>query len=260
MLVSHMFGASFVEAAITALALAYMQKSYPEILLRRESRTADVDAEARSVNPWVPVLGFTGAALAIVFVAGLIKGSGDITQWAGLDWTTVDWGDAGLTALVSAIVTVVALPIIFVALRPYRAFRAPAMIFVAILAWVPIGLIAPGGAFGEDTSATAAEVSAAVAARDAGDPSLFAALPDVNQECACVPNNINDVGFSGDTVLAGYQPPWVNETDAAWKQNVGYQFAGFAGIAVLFVLGFGAYKAARWLVPSAPPDWRTAQE
>ena len=51
-------------------------------------------------------LGFVAVAGAIMFVAGLIKGSGHIDQWAGLDWTTVNWGDAGQTVLVSAIVFV----------------------------------------------------------------------------------------------------------------------------------------------------------
>ena len=77
------------------------------------------------------------------------------------------------------------------------------MIFVGLMIWVPIGLIAPGGAFGEDVSATPEEVSAALAARDAGDSSLFEALPDVNQECECVPSKINDVTFADHTPLAG---------------------------------------------------------
>ena len=34
MLLSHMAGASFVEAAITALAVGYLQRTFPEILLR----------------------------------------------------------------------------------------------------------------------------------------------------------------------------------------------------------------------------------
>ena len=61
----------------------------------------------------------------------------------------------------------------------------------------------------------------------------------MNKECSCVPNKINDVGFAGNTLLTGYQPPWVNDNDPAWKQNVGYQIAGLAGIGMLAVLGFG---------------------
>jgi hypothetical protein len=256
MLVAHMFGASFVEAAITALALAYMQKSYPEILTRREKRADGREREGRAVNPWIPVLGVGAAAFVTVFVAGLIKGGGELGQWAGLDWTTVNWSDAGKTVLVSAAISAVALPTLFFGLRGAKAWRVPAIVFVSILIWVPIGLIAPGGAFGEDRSAAREEVAAAIAARDAGDATLFAALRDVNKTCACVPNNIDNVGFSGGTLLSGYQPPWVNSSDAPWKQNLGYQFAG---VSALFALAFALYRLGRWLVPSAPPDWRTAE-
>jgi cobalt/nickel transport system permease protein len=254
-----MLGASFVEAAITALGLAYLQKSYPEILLRRQKRRDEAEPVTSSRNPWIPAGALAATAVIVIFVAGLIKGGGSIGEWAGLDWSTVSKGDFAATILVSAVVTAIVLPLLFVALRSARAWRAPIMIFAGILIWVPIGLIAPGGAFAEEQSATPAEVSAAVQAKAQGDSSLFDALPDINQECACVPNNINDVGFSGGTVLAGYQPPWVSASDPAWQQNVGYQFAGFAGMAALALVVFAIYRVARWLVPSAPPDWRTAE-
>jgi cobalt/nickel transport system permease protein len=257
MLVAHMLGASFVEAAVTALGVAYLQRAYPEILLRRRSGTADAEAEARRLNPWIPATGLAILSAVVIFVGGLIKGDG-LGNWGGLDWTSVDKGDVGATILVSAIVSAVVLPILFFALRAARPWRAPVMIFAAILIWVPIGLIAPGGAFGEDETATRSEVTAALQAKAAGDSSLFDALPGVNRQCGCVPNNIGDVTYSQGTVLAGYQPPWVKDTDPAWKQNIGYQVAGLAGIGALIVLGFAALRLARWLVPSAPPDWRTA--
>jgi cobalt/nickel transport system permease protein len=257
MLISHMIGASFVEAAITALALAYLQRTYPEILSRRQSKDPELEREARSLNPWIPA-GLGVAAILAVFVGGLIKGGGDISEWAGLDWRTVDRGDVAGTVLVSLIVSAVVLPLLWFALGSRPVWRTPVLVFAGILIWVPIGLIAPGGAFAEDASATQAEVQAAVDAKNAGDPSLFNALPDVNKECACVPNKIGDVNFANDTVLTGYQPPWVSDNDPAWQQNLGYQVAGFAGIAMLFVVGFLAYRLARWLAPAAPPDWRSA--
>jgi cobalt/nickel transport system permease protein len=259
MLLAHIVGASFVEAAITALAIAYLQKSFPEILLRRQSKTADIEARASSVNPWVPALGFLAVSTVVVFIAGMIKGDGAIDQWAGLDWTTVNWGDAGQTVLVSAIVSAVAIPVLYFALRRANSgVRVAAMLFVALMIWVPIGLIAPGGAFGEDESATEAEVQAALDARAQGDTSLFDALPDVNQQCSCVPNNIANVGYSGNTLLAGYEPPWVSDSDPAWKQNVGYQIAGFSGIGFVAIFGLMLFGVARTLMPTAPPDWRTA--
>jgi cobalt/nickel transport system permease protein len=260
MLVAHVFGASFVEASVTALGLAYLQKSFPEILLRRHERTVAIERQARSLNPLIPVGTLIALAVAVAFVAGLIKGSGHLDQWAGLDWTAVSWNDAGQTVLVSAIVSALVLPILYLLLRNVvgSGVRAVVILVVALMVWAPIGLIAPGGAFGEDKSASPAEVTAALQARAQGDPSLFDALPDVNKECACVPSKIGDVGFAGRTLLAGYEPPWVNHTDPAWKQNVGYQIAGFAGVGMLVLIGLGMWQFARWIMPGAPPDWRSA--
>jgi cobalt/nickel transport system permease protein len=260
MLISHLFGASLVEASVTGLGLAYLQKSFPEILLRRKEKTADIEQQAGSLNPWIPVGAFTAVAAIVALVAGLIKGSGHLDQWAGLDWTTVSWSDAGQTVLVSAIVSAVVLPVLYLLLRNVvgAGVRAVVLLVVALMIWVPIGLITPGGAYGEDESASQEEVTAALAAQAQGDSSLFDALPDVNKECACVPNKISDIGFAGHTILAGYEPPWVNDNDPAWQQNVGYQIAGFAGIGMLVLVGLGMLQFARWLMPGAPPDWRSA--
>ena len=259
MVVAHAFGASFVEAAITAMGIAYLQKSFPEILLKRQSRTPDLEQHANSINPWIPVAALVAVSTVIVFIAGLIKGHGHMDQWAGLDWTTVKWSHAGQTVLVSAIVSGVALPALYFVLRGANSgLRVAVMLFAALMIWVPIGLIAPGGAFGEDQSATQADVRAALDARAQGDTSLFDALPDVNKQCACVPNKIDNVTYSGHTLFAGYQPPWVKSTDPAWKQNVGYQVAGFAGIGFVAMIGLGLLALARMLMPTAPPDWRAA--
>jgi cobalt/nickel transport system permease protein len=262
MLVAHVFGASFVEACVTALGLAYLQKSFPEIVLRRESKTTSAEQQGRALNPWIPVGGFTAVAAVVAFTAGMVKGDGHIDQWAGLDWTTVSWSDAGQTVLVSVIVSMLVLPVLYFLLRNVvgAGARAVLMVIVALLIWVPVGLIAPGGAFGEDASASQAEVTAALEARAQGNSSLFDALPDVNKECECVPTNINDVGFAGKTFLADYQPPWVSDTDPAWQQNIGYQIAGFTGVGLLVIIGLGLWQSARWLLPAPAPDWRNAQE
>jgi cobalt/nickel transport system permease protein len=260
MLVAHMAGASFVEAAITALSLAYIQSSFPEILTRGRPTEEAVAAPARAINPWVPVGAFIAAAAAVVFVAGLIAGHGHMDRWADLNWNTVDWGDAGQTVLVSAIVSVLVLPAIYFIVRGFTGpgLRAILLVFAGLIIWAPIGLITPGGAFGEDASATQEEVDAALAAKAQGDSSLFDALPDVNQECSCVPTNINDITYADKALLTGYEPPWVDENDPAWQQNLGYQVAAIAGFVMLGALGFGLYQFGRWLSPQAPPDWRTA--
>ncbi len=266
MLVAHMLGASFVEAAVTALGLAYLQKTYPELLGRGRGRTSDQEmveetvVPVRAGNPWVPVLAVVAVAAAIVVIAGLIKSHGDLQTWAGITWSDVDWAAAGGTVLVSVLVSAVVLPLLYLGLRRAPGLRTVAMLFVALIIWAPIGLIAPGGAFAEDASATREEVTAALQALQAGDASKFDALPDVNKECRCVPNNINDVGFAGKTLFSGYQPPWVNvDSDPAWKQNLGYQAAGFIGMALLGGIAFGLWKGARWLAPADPADWRRAE-
>lgn len=258
MLVSHVFGASFVEAAVTALGVAYLQKSFPELLPGGREQIGEAVQSVRRINSWIVAGGLTGAALPILFLAGLAKGSWNLSQWAGLDWASVSWKDAGQTVLVSALVSAIVLPLLIVVLRGRPGLRAVVTVFVALMIWAPVGLIAPAGAFAEDASVTQEELDAALQARAQGDPSLFDALPDVNKECECVPTHMNDVTFAGSTVLAGYEPPWVKSTDPAWKQNLGYQVAGFAGIVVLAAIGFGLFQFARWLVPEAPPDWRTA--
>jgi cobalt/nickel transport system permease protein len=260
MLVAHIFGASFVEASVTALGLAYLQKASPDILLRRQEKKADTEQQARTLSPWIPAGLFVAGAAIVTFVAGLIAGGGHLDRWAGLDWTTVSWSDAGQTVLVSLFVSLLVLPVLYFLLRNVvgAGVRAVVIIVVALMIWAPIGLIAPGGAFGEDESATQAEVSAALQARAQGDSSLFDALPDVNKECACVPNKISDIGFAGHTFFAAYEPPWVNDNDPAWQQNVGYQVAGLVGVGMLVLIGLGMWQFARWLMPGAPPDWRSA--
>ncbi len=256
MLISHLFGASFVEAAVTALGVAYLQKSYPEILLHGRQDTA-TEAETR-VNPWVPAVGLVATAILVVFVAGLIKG-GSLAHWGGGDWTAVSLTDVVATLVVSAIISAVVLPVLFFVLRPVHGWRGPLMIFAGLVIWAPIGLVSPGTAFGEEQSATQGQVTAALQAKASGDSTLFDALPAVNRACGCVPTNINSVSYSGHALLSGYEPPWVKSTDALWRQNIGYQVAGLTGIALLGLVLFGAYRAARWLVPSGPPDWRTAE-
>ena len=71
----HMVGASFVEAAITALGVAYLQKSFPEILSAGQ-RADEQDAAGRArLNPWIPAGAFVGALRrCVVFIAGSDQG------------------------------------------------------------------------------------------------------------------------------------------------------------------------------------------
>ena len=214
----------------------------------------------QAINPWIPLGIFVGASAFVMFVAGLIKGDGDIDQWAGLDWTTVDWGDAGQTVLVSAIVFVVVMPLLYLALRPAnRGLRVAVMLFIGLMIWVPIGLIAPGGAFGEDQSATQEEVTAALEARASRrlQPVRCAPRrePGVRVRAQQHPATSHSPAIRGSPVTSRAGS---SEDDPAWKQNVGYQIAGLAGIAILGLIGLATFATARAVMPEAPPDWRTA--
>lgn len=257
MLLSHVFGASFVEAAVTALGIAYLQKSYPDILLRGRADAVD-EAKPSRVNPLIPAAALAIVAAIAIFVAGLIKG-GSLSHWAGGDWAAVSAGAVAATLLVSVAISLLVLPVLFFFLRPVGSLRGPLLIFATLLIWVPIGLVAPGTAFGEEQSATQAQVTAALEARANGNSTLFDALPAVNRACSCVPTNISNVGYSGKALLSGYEPPWVKRTDPLWQQNIGYQVAGLAGMAILGLVILAGYRGARWLVPAGPPDWRSAE-
>lgn len=258
MLVAHVFGASFVEAAVTALGLAYLQRSYPELLLRGKPIPTETDIRTRRVSPWLVAGALAAATAVVVFIAGLVTG-GSIDAWGGLDWTGINWRDVALTVAVSALISAVALPAVTFSLAHRKAWRGPALIFSAIVIWAPMGLIAPAGAFGEDQSASQADVRAALEARARGDAALYDALPAVNRECDCVPARMSS-GGSKTTLFSGYEPPWVSANDPAWKQNLGYQAAALLGFVLLGGALFAAYRAGRWMLPAAPPDWRTAGE
>ena len=60
-----------------------------------------------------------------------------------------------------------------------------------------------------------------------------------------MPNKINDVDFAGNTILTGYQPPWIEGDEPAWQQNVGYQIAG--------LIGMGMFARARLRALSIRP-------
>ncbi len=245
MLVSHMAGASFVEAAITALSIAYMQTSFPEILTRGEKRPEAVAVAERSGQSVGRVRRVHGGGADRVRHRRDDRRTRPRRQVGmDLDWNTVSWRTPGRRSLVSAAVSAIVLPLIYLVLKGFTGagVRTVTMVFAGLIIWAPIGLIAPGGAFAEESTASQEEVTAAIQARAAGDPSLFEALPDINQDCECVPTKIEDVTLSNDTLLAGYEPPWVSANDPAWQQNLGYQVAAIAGFAMVGFIGLLLYQ------------------
>ena len=96
MLIAHMFGASVVEAIITGLGVAYLQKRHPDLLESMKSVFAgeDVEEGVASRRPlWQIIGGTVVGAVVVLGVVGLVIGGGDPNRLFGADWSGVSWPD-----------------------------------------------------------------------------------------------------------------------------------------------------------------------
>ena len=115
MLIAHAVGASFVEAAITALGVAYLQKSRPDLLLKPgQTLAADAERAAARRSVWPVAAIVAGVVLPIVLVAGLVSGHGQVNRLFGFDWSQVDWRDVGKLVLMILGANIVILPLAYV--------------------------------------------------------------------------------------------------------------------------------------------------
>ena len=121
MLLSHAFGASIVEALITALGVAYLQKRHPEYLTSRSLRSifagADIP-EGRAVTQplWQIITIAAIGGLMVLFAAGLLTGGGDIGHAFGADWSQVNWSDVASMMLVVVVLAVILIPLTYLLL------------------------------------------------------------------------------------------------------------------------------------------------
>ncbi|HEY4752405.1 MAG TPA: cobalt transporter CbiM, partial [Candidatus Limnocylindrales bacterium] len=111
MLIAHMFGASIVEALVTALGIAWIQGRHPEYLTRgvsddsegqtAEAAISDADTNARPATPlWQTGAALIAVSLVVVAAAGLATGGGDPAHAFGADWAAVDWAGVAMMLLV----------------------------------------------------------------------------------------------------------------------------------------------------------------
>jgi len=150
MLLSHMLGASLVEALVTALVIAYLQKSDREYLssLRAFVLGEEVpEGQAVGRPPWQIFAIGVIAAVVVLFLAGLIAGGGNIGHLFGADWSQVDWAGVSSMLLVTAIIAAILIPLAWFLLP--RRIKKVGTLFVAIAILAPLGLIAPGFAYAE---------------------------------------------------------------------------------------------------------------
>ncbi len=220
MLLSHMLGASLVEALVTALGLAYIQKNHPHFLtsLRTIVTGSDmVEGQRVSTPLWQIIAGSVVIALVVLFFAGLITGGGNVAHLFGADWSQVHWADVATMLLIVAVLAVVLLPLTYFA-SP-KPFRRVTTGFMALAIIAPLGLIAPGFAFGE------------------GSPE------DVKAAFGYVPAGLQQLSGFFSAPFSGYNIPFPFFSDAnapLWHTALGYEISGIIGVlligAALFAL------------------------
>ncbi len=224
MLIAHVFGASIVEGLIGALGVAYFQKRHPEYLtsLRTVFATEDAPEGRASRRPlWQLVGGIVLVGVAAVALFGLIVGGGDPAHWFGADWSQVDWAAVASMLLVVAIMFVILVPLAYLVLP--RAWKKVGTAFVALAVVAPLGLIAPGFAYGEGST------------------------EDVQAAFGYIPKGLQDLSTIFSAPLGGYNIPLPFFSDAnadLWHAAVGYEITGIIG---MLLCGGGVLLIARLL-------------
>ena len=206
MLAAHMFGASIVEGIITGLGVAYLQKRHPELLesLKGVFAGEDVDEGVVTGRPLWQVIGATVAGGIVVLGAiGIAIGGGDPNHFFGADWSSVSWPDVATMLGVSVALALILVPIAYLVL-PARWKRVGAS-FTAIAVLAPLGLIAPGFAYGEGS------------------------IGDVQQAFGYVPQGLRDLSGFFSAPLSGYDIP-IAQSDSLVRAAIGYEIAGIIGI------------------------------
>jgi cobalt/nickel transport system permease protein len=150
MLLAHALGASIVEGLVTGLGVAYLQRRHPEYLtsLRRVfAPEAATDGEAPRRPLWQVASVAVAAGATVLAMLGLIEGGGNPGRMFGADWAQVDWPSVATMLLMTAVVGAVVVPAVYL-LLPRAAKRVGAG-FATLAVLAPLGLIAPGLAYGE---------------------------------------------------------------------------------------------------------------
>lgn len=224
MLLAHLFGASIVEAIITALGVSYLQKQHPEYLgVMRATAGADI-AEGQAVGRPIGqiIAGVAVAGVILLALAGLITGGGDVGHMFGANWAQVNWADVATMLLIVALIAVVLIPLVRFLLPQRLKGIGTAFTTIAVLA--PLGLIAPGFAYGE------------------GSPN------DVKQAFGYVPKGLQDLSGFFSAPLAGYNMPlpfFSGANSALWQTAIGYEISGIIGILLLALVTLGVARLLR---------------
>jgi len=213
MVAAHAFGASIVEALITGLGVAYFQKRHPEYLTSLKSIFAPDAVQEGQTFPrplWQIILGAGIATIVVVGVLGLAIGGGDPGHFYGADWSQVSWPDVGTMLLITAGIGIILVPLAYLVLPRRLKGVGAAFTLVAIIA--PLGLIAPGFAYGEGNA------------------------EDVRAAFGYIPQGLQQLSGIFSAPLAGYDVPLPFFSDAhapLWHTAIGYEVAGIIGILLI---------------------------
>lgn len=219
MLLSHVLGASIVEGLVTALGVAYLQKNHPEYLTSLKnivtgSNVPEGQATRRPI--WQTGLLTALVGLVVLLVFGLITGGGDPVKMFGADWSSVSWNDVAIMLLIVGIISAVLVPLAWFIL-PAR-IKKIGTYFTAIAVIAPLGLIAPGFAYGEGSAA------------------------DVSQAFGYVPKGLHDLSTIFSAPFSGYNVPvpFFNGDQAKlWQVAIGYEISGIVGILLVGLIVYG---------------------
>ena len=148
-----------------------------------------------------------GLAVIAIAVLGLVLGGGDPAHWFGADWSQVDWPAVATMLLIVAILFAVLVPLAWFLLP--RSIRRVGTAFVGLAVIAPLGLIAPGFAFGEGS------------------------VTDVKDAFGYVPQGLQDLSGIFSAPLSGYDIPlpfFSGADSALWHEALGYEIAGIVGM------------------------------
>jgi len=218
MLLSHMFAASIVEALVTGLGVAYLQRRHPEYLVGLRGIFApDAYSDGSPARRPLWQLGAAVVATAVVVIAaiGLIAGGGNPSHMWNADWSAVDWPSVATMLLVTAIIGAVLVPLAYFVLPASVKRVGTLLTLLAVIA--PLGLIAPGFAYGEGKAG------------------------DVKAAFGYVPRGLSDLSGIFSAPLSGYSIPlpFLSEANAPlWRAAIGYEISGIVGILVVGAVTF----------------------
>jgi cobalt/nickel transport system permease protein len=225
MLAAHVFGASIVEGLITGLGVSYLQRRHPEYLtsLRGIFAPAAATQGTATRRPlWQVVTASAAVAVAVLAIVGLVEGGGNPNRLFGADWSRVDWPSVATMLLVTALIGLVLVPAAYLML-PSSLKRIGAA-FTAISVIAPIGLIAPGFAYGEGST------------------------ENVKAAFGYVPSGLQELSGIFGAPLSGYNLPlpfFSHASAPLWHAAVGYEISGILGVLLVGGVVYGLARGLR---------------